>query len=111
MRVSHVSRALFVLLQRQSLTCIKEEGDDNHFPCDTLIGIATRPQLSNIVIVIVIVNSIFLQRPQRRSRWNQLIRTRLSKTNSIGSGLDPESQAGRESDGYGGRCLKLSRGE
>src|SRR6218665_2198606 len=31
-------------------------------------------------------------------------------TKSIGSGQDPESQAGRQSDGYGGRCLELRRG-
>ena len=62
------------------------------------------------VIVIVIVNSIFLERPQKRSRRNQLIHRRLIKTESIGSGQDPESQAGRQSDGYGGWCLELRRG-
>src|SRR6218665_3053284 len=55
-----------------------------------------------IVIVIVIVNSRFLERPQKRSRRNQLIHRPLTKTKSIGSGQDPESQAGRQSDGYGG---------
>ena len=37
---------------------------------------------------------------------------RLSKTKSIGSGSDSESQAGRYSDGYGahGWCLDLRRG-
>jgi len=54
------------------------------------------------IIVIVIVNSIFLQCPQKRSRGNQLIHRRLSKSKSIGSGSDPESQAGRQTDGYGG---------
>ena len=34
---------------------------------------------------------------------------RLTKTKSIGSGQDPESQAGRQSDGYGGWCLELRR--
>jgi len=34
----------------------------------------------------------------------------LYKTISIGSGSDPESQADRQSDGYGGWCLMLSRG-
>src|SRR6218665_435061 len=34
--------------------------------------------------VIVIVNSRFLQRPQKRSRRNQLIHRRLSKTKSTG---------------------------
>jgi len=33
---------------------------------------------------------------------------RLSKK-SIGSGSNPESQAGIRSDGYGGWCLELSR--
>jgi len=47
-------------------------------------------------MIIVIVNSRFLQRPQKRSRRNQLIYRRLSKTKSIGSGSDPESQAGRQ---------------
>ena len=48
------------------------------------------------VIVIVIVNSWFLERPQKRSRRNQLIHRRLTKTKSIGSGQDPES--GRQAD-------------
>src|SRR6218665_2942720 len=59
---------------------------------------------------IVIVNSWFLERPQKRSRRNQLIHRRLTKTKSIGSGQDPKSQAGRQSDGYGGWCLELRRG-
>jgi len=37
------------------------------------------------LIVIVIVNSRFLQRPQERSGENQLIHWRWSKTKSIGS--------------------------
>src|SRR6218665_883012 len=41
----------------------------------------------------------FLQRSQKRSRGNQLIHRRLSKTKSISSGSDPESQAGRQSHG------------
>src|SRR6218665_3018924 len=45
---------------------------------------------------IVIVNSRFLERPQKRSRRNQLIHRRLTKTKSIGSGQDPESQADSE---------------
>src|SRR6218665_685151 len=65
---------------------------------------------NRIVIIIVIVNSRFLERPQKRSRRNQLIHRRLTKTKSIGSGQDPESQAGRQSDGYGGWCLELRRG-
>ena len=60
--------------------------------------------------VIVIVNSCFLERPQKQSRRNQLIHRRLTKTKSIGSGQDPESQAARQSDGYGGWCLELRRG-
>jgi len=63
-----------------------------------------------VVIVIVIVNSRFLLHPQKESRGNQLICRRLSKTKSIGSGSDAESQAGRQSDGYGGSCLELKRG-
>jgi len=47
-------------------------------------------------IVIVIVNSVFLQRTQKRSRGNQLIHRRLFKTKSIGSRSDPESQASAE---------------
>src|SRR6218665_2631373 len=60
--------------------------------------------------VIVIVNSRFLERPQKRSHRNQLIHRRLTKTKSIGSGQDPESQAGRQSDGSGGWCLEFIRG-
>ena len=44
------------------------------------------------------VNIIFLQRPQKRSRGNQLMNSRLFKTKSIGSGSDPESQAGRQNE-------------
>ena len=59
---------------------------------------------------IVIVNSRFLEHPQKRSRRNQLIHRHLTKTKSIGSSQDPKSQAGRQSDGYGGWCLELRRG-
>ena len=62
------------------------------------------------LIVIVIVKSRFLERPQKRSRRKQLIHRRLTKTNLIGNGQDPESQAGRQSHGYGGWCLELGRG-
>jgi len=48
-----------------------------------------------VLIVIVIVNSIFLQRPQKQGRGNQLIHRRLSRI---------------KSDGYGGWCLELRRG-
>src|SRR6218665_3248479 len=58
----------------------------------------------------VIVNSRFLQRPQKRSRGNQFVHRRLSQTKSIGSWSDPESQTGRQSDGYGEWCLELRRG-
>ena len=51
------------------------------------------------LIVGLIVNSGFLERPRKRSRGNQLIHRRLTKTKSIGSGQNPESQAGRQSDG------------
>ena len=66
--------------------------------------------LSVFMYAIVIVNSRLLERPQKRSRRNQLIHRHLTKTKSIGSGQDPESQAGRQSDGYGGWCLELRRG-
>ena len=60
---------------------------------------------------IAIVNSRFIERPQKRSRGNQFIYRRLNKTKSTVSGQDPESQAGRQSgrqsDGYGGWCLEL----
>ena len=62
------------------------------------------------VIVIVIVKSRFLERPQKRSRRNQLIHRRLTKIKSIGSAQDPESQAGRQSDGYGGWYSESRRG-
>jgi len=47
-------------------------------------------------IIIVIVNLRFLQYTQKRSRGNQLIHRCLSKTKSIGSWSDPQSQAGRQ---------------
>ena len=59
---------------------------------------------------IVIVNSRFLQHPQKQNQGNQLIHRCLSKTKTIGRAQDPESQAGRQSDGYGGWCLELRRG-
>src|SRR6218665_560722 len=62
------------------------------------------------IFEIVIVISRFLERPQKRSRRNQLIHRRLTKTKLIGSGQDPESQSGRHSDGYFGWYLELRRG-
>jgi|SRR6218665_2378261 len=47
---------------------------------------------------------------QKPSRGNQLIHRRLSKTKSIGCWSDPQSRAGRQSDGYGGWRLELRRG-
>src|SRR6218665_3455536 len=47
-------------------------------------------------IAIVIVIFRFLERPQKRSRRNQLIHRRLTKTKLIGSGQDPKNQAGRQ---------------
>ena len=47
--------------------------------------------------------------PTNRSRRKQLIHRRLTKTESTGSGQDPESQAGKQSDGYGGWGLELRR--
>src|SRR6218665_1340856 len=70
----------------------------------------TQLKLHKPTIVIVIVNSRFLERPQKRNRGNQLIHRHLTKTKLIGSGQNPESQAGRQSDGYGGWCLELRRG-
>ena len=49
----------------------------------------------------VIVNSRFRKRLQKRSRGNQLIHRRLTRTKSTCSGSDPESQAG----GYAGWCF------
>ena len=50
--------------------------------------------------------------PTKGSCGNQLIRSWLSKTKkAIGSGSDPESQASRQSDNYGGWCLELRRAE
>jgi len=60
--------------------------------------------------IFAIVNSRFLQRPQKQSHGNQLIHRRFSKTKSIGSGSDLEIQVGRQPDGYGGWCLELRRG-
>src|SRR6218665_1855684 len=48
--------------------------------------------------------------PTKRSRGNQLILRRLTRTKSIGSGQNPENQAGTQSDGYGGWCLELRWG-
>ena len=45
---------------------------------------------------IVIVNSWFLERPQKRSRRNQLIHRHLTKTKSIGSGRDPDRESDRQ---------------
>ena len=59
---------------------------------------------------VVIVNSRLLERPQKRSRGVQLIHRRLTKRKSLRSGQHPESQEGRQSDCYGGWCLKLRLG-
>src|SRR6218665_3244089 len=56
--------------------------------------------LSVSLSAIVIVNSRFLERPIKRIRGNQLIHRRLTITKSIDSGQNPESRAGRQSDGY-----------
>src|SRR6218665_1671271 len=47
-----------------------------------------------------IVNSRFLQRPQKRIRGNQLIHKRLSKRKSIGSGSDDlrSGESSRQTD-------------
>src|SRR6218665_2759753 len=46
----------------------------------------------NEEFVIVIINSRFLESPQKRSRGNQLIHRRLTRTKSIGSGQGPENR-------------------
>ena|SRR6218665_1672743 len=75
-----------------------------------LTSVSSKIIITDTSSLIVIVNLRFLQRPQKRSQRNQLIHSRLSKTKLIGSGSDPESQASRQSDGYGGWCLELMRG-
>jgi len=47
-----------------------------------------------IVGLLLIVNSRFLERPQKRNRGNQLIHRRLSKAKSKGSGQDPCREPG-----------------
>jgi len=72
---------------------------------DVYANVALQQQLQESTRI---VNSRFLQHPKKQSHHrNQLIHRRLSKTKSIGNGSDPESQAGRQSDGYGGWCLEL----
>ena len=83
------------------------------YACNVLLQFDIIDSFQQLEIVIVIVNPIFLQPPRKRSRGNQLILRLVSKTKSIGSGSDPESQAGRQagrqSNGYGGWCLELRR--
>ena|SRR6218665_1301494 len=57
----------------------------------------------------VIVISIFLQCPQKRSRGNQLIHIHLTRTISIGS-WSRSRESGRQAEGYGGMCMELRRG-
>ena len=56
----------------------------------------------------VVINSIFLQ---KQSRGNQLIRRRLTRTISIGSGSRSRLifLSGWPTEGYGGRCMELRR--
>jgi len=56
-----------------------------------------------------IIATKFLQCPQKQSDGNQLIHRRLSKTNAIDRGQEPESQAGKQPDDFGKRCLELRR--
>ena len=51
---------------------------------------------NSILIVIITVNSRFLERTQKQSRGNQLIHRCLTRTKSIDNGQDPESQAVRQ---------------
>src|SRR6218665_1260279 len=53
--------------------------------------------INSFTITSVIIISRFLQRPQKRSRGNQLIHRRLSQTKSIDSGSEPVSKAVRQS--------------
>ena len=55
----------------------------------------------SLIIVIVIVNSRFLRAPTKTKSWESVYSQALVKK-SIGSELNSESQAGRQSDGYGG---------
>ena len=64
------------------------------------------------------VNSWFLERSQKRSRRNQLIHRRLTKTKSIGSCQDPERQADSQTamvdgawswDGEGGMGMTMNQ--
>src|SRR6218665_809625 len=57
----------------------------------------------------VIVISIFLQCPPKRSRGNQLIHRRLTRAISIGSG-SRSRDSDRQREGYGGMCMELIRG-
>ena len=43
---------------------------------------------------------IYIQRSQKRNCGNQLIHRSLTTAQSIGSGQDPESQSGKQSDGW-----------
>src|SRR6218665_1098343 len=74
-----------------------------------VFGVGKWSVFTRVTVLIVTVNPRFLELPQRRSRENQLIYRRLTRTKSIGSGQDPESQTGRQSGGYGGWCLELRR--
>src|SRR6218665_524875 len=64
------------------------------------------------ITLIVIVNSRFLQRPQKRSRGNQLIHRHFSRKKSTDREIKIQRvrQAGRESDRYAGWCLELRQG-
>src|SRR6218665_1531103 len=57
----------------------------------------------------VIVISIFLQCPPKRSRGNQLIHRRLTRAISIGSG-SRSRDSDRQTEGYLGRRMELTRG-
>src|SRR6218665_934510 len=59
---------------------------------------------------IVIVNSRFLERPQKRSRRNQLIHRPLIKNKIDRQWLRSRESGRQKSDGYGGWCLELRRG-
>ena len=63
-----------------SLACYRKRVNMNRIGLTIYLALAS-------IIIIIIVNSRFLQRPQKRSHENQLIHQRLSKTNSTGRGV------------------------
>ena len=65
---------------------------------------------THVSIFVIRNRKLLISRAPTKAKSNQLIHRRLTKSKSIGSGQDPESQAGRQSDGYGEWYLELRRG-